>query len=165
MDTIYPPTQVETEIFRLKKELATISLSGLTGKDRSDISELRSFVLLVHDDTEELLLNIITKKLFTTAHARGRGNYPVFAKLMGKVLRQDTFAKLATIAYEIKALDKDLFEDLTELRKLRVIFAHLRDKRYLYFKDEEEQLRVYKLLWKIVREVKSLDFSFRGLTS
>ena len=163
--TIYPPTPTETEIFKIKGELSTIGLSGLTGKDRDDISELRSFVLLVHDDCEELLVSIITKKLYVTVQPsiRKTRNYPSFCKKVDKLLKNNTFARLMMIAYDIGAVDQEILEDLRQLRKLRVIFAHLRDKRYLNFKDLEQQALAYHLLWKVTREIKMTDFGFRGL--
>lgn len=154
-----PLPPIQQEILTLQRELSNVDLLGLQGEENEEINKLRSFVLLVHDDVEVILTAIIAKKLYLDYGFKW-SNLESFLRKIENVFKNDTLFRLSQIALDVGAIDKPLIKKLDGLRKLRIVFAHLKDKKYKVFEDEGEQLIAYKKLWEIVREIKSLNYEY-----
>jgi len=163
---VLQPSQVEQEILTLKKEIARLRLLG-TSFFSPEVNELRSVVLDAHADGEEMLVSIIVKHLYTTAHTQfkhqGFKSFGEFRKRVELII-DGTYIKLARRALDLGIIDEMNFLDLKMLNDIRVVLAHPRDGRWKQFLEEEKYKWALEEVIKVTMMLATIDREF-GLAS
>jgi len=129
-----------------------------------ELNLLRGWAISVHGDCEISMDEIIAKKLYVSSHRyfqkQGAKSYPEFKTLTGAVLNKLAFMQKVSTLFEMELIDKEQFEKLKTLNKLRIDMAHPRSGRYLFYVDKERQKWAYQLMVEVVGFLAEIDISF-----
>lgn len=160
MTGILEPNQDKIELQKLQNELQILRPLGEM-KLTPELSKLRTDTLDVWADCEETFEKIITKKLWKTAVGNRKSqSFEEFRKLTNKLFFNTTWARKLEMVYQLNLIEDSLYDELKNLNKTRITFAHSMNKHYLLFEDTTRQIWTYKLLNFCLIELAKIDVSF-----
>lgn len=162
--TLYPPTQLETAIFRQRNQIKDFSEMYGQGENDWRIDRTRSFVVTSHNIIEELLISITAKnrfvKVFPKYRIYGTSKYPEIRKIYEEFADELGFSRILSLALRTKSIPEEVRHDINEETLVRNAFSHGRNKDLQYFLTEESENKVLALLQRVIADLTIINNSF-----